>query len=103
MTAEGITHVFVNWSEILRYRLTYGYTDYIFPQRFSALEDQGILSSPTIMSMGDWASRSPQERDEILSWNGGPQLIEGAGWKNLLLYRVVTVSSDDSELAVTTR
>src|SRR4029077_15363394 len=33
---EGITHVYVNWLEILRYRApgSYGYTDFVTPERF---------------------------------------------------------------------
>src|SRR5690606_19676868 len=40
---QGITHVFVNWSEILRYRTTYGYTEYVSPQRFRDLVQKDVL------------------------------------------------------------
>src|SRR5690606_10578084 len=40
---RGITHVFVNWSEILRYRLTYGYTAFVTPERFEQLVREGVL------------------------------------------------------------
>ena len=43
LTNAGVTHVFVNWSEVLRYRETYGYTDYVAPHRFRELEDRGVL------------------------------------------------------------
>ena len=39
----GITHVFVNWQEIMRYRNTYGYTDFVTPARFAELQQRGIL------------------------------------------------------------
>ena len=42
--AEGITHVFVNWLELLRYRATYTYTDFVAPGRIHALVEQGILT-----------------------------------------------------------
>lgn len=42
---EGITHVYVNWYEILRYRSpgNYGYPDFVTPELFSELERLGIL------------------------------------------------------------
>ena len=42
----GVTHVLVNWSEVLRYRTTYGYSEYVHPARFAALQQAGILDSP---------------------------------------------------------
>jgi len=38
-----ITFVFVNWKEIDRYRRSYGFTDYIQPEVFDRLVEQGIL------------------------------------------------------------
>jgi hypothetical protein len=48
---EGITHVYVNWFEILRYRSpgNYGFSDFVSPELFAGLEHLGILgpaSSP---------------------------------------------------------
>ena len=43
LEANGITHVFVHWGEIARYRATYGYTDYVQPEVFQRLVDRGIL------------------------------------------------------------
>jgi 4-amino-4-deoxy-L-arabinose transferase-like glycosyltransferase len=42
---EGITHVYVNWLEILRYRSpgNYGYTNFVTPELFAELQRQGIL------------------------------------------------------------
>ncbi len=42
---HDITHVFVNWLEILRYREpgSYGYTDFAAPASFRALMDGGVL------------------------------------------------------------
>jgi hypothetical protein len=33
----------VNWNEILRYRTTYGFTDYVTPERLQSLVTMGIL------------------------------------------------------------
>lgn len=46
-TDRGVTHVYVNWSELLRYRTTYTYTDFVAPERFKALVEGGVLASPT--------------------------------------------------------
>ncbi len=45
LSDEGITHIYVNWSEILRYRDagSYGYSDFVTPQRFAELQQMGIL------------------------------------------------------------
>jgi hypothetical protein len=45
---HGVTHVFVNWSEILRYREpgSYGYTDFAHPDSLAALQAAGVLGPP---------------------------------------------------------
>jgi hypothetical protein len=42
----GVTHVLVNWLEILRYREpgSYGYTEFVTPERLQALVELGLLS-----------------------------------------------------------
>ena len=44
--SAGVTHVLVNWEELLRYRMTYGYSDFVTPQRFEWLREQGLLGNP---------------------------------------------------------
>ncbi len=41
---RGITHVYVNWGEIARYRRTYGFTDFVQPAVFDELASAGILA-----------------------------------------------------------
>ena len=85
-----ITHIFVNWSEVLRYRLTYGFTEYVTPSRFETLRQAGIIGDPQILSQGQWKSLSDQQRDEVLSWSAGETLVVGEeAWNNLLIYPVV--------------
>ncbi len=45
LAAAGITHIYVNWLEVLRYRSpgNYGYTDFVTPERFAELQHLGIL------------------------------------------------------------
>jgi hypothetical protein len=42
---RGITHVYVSWNEIARYRSpgNYGFTDYVQPERFDELVADGLL------------------------------------------------------------
>ncbi len=40
---RGFTHLFVCWEEILRYRNTYGYTDYVNPRLLTAYERAGVV------------------------------------------------------------
>ena len=40
----GVTHVYVHWGEVERYRNTYGFTEFIQPEVFDALVAQGILA-----------------------------------------------------------
>ena len=67
----GITHVLVNWSEMLRYREpgSYGYTDFAHPDRFEELQAAGILGSP--LPLPDDASFIPvdeSKRKQIANW-----------------------------------
>jgi hypothetical protein len=41
--SRHIAYVLVNWSEIARYRRTYGFTDFVQPEVFDRLVEQGIL------------------------------------------------------------
>ena len=72
---RGITHVFVNWSEVLRYRQTYGYTDYVSPERFRQLVAADVLSPVTLdpqQTLRLWESLDESTQEEIMTW--GPSL-----------------------------
>ncbi len=78
---EGITHVYVNWNWILRYRSpgNYGYTDFVTPERFAEVQRMGILG-PALQIAN--SSKPVEEIDstwlpELESW--GKLLITGAG------------------------
>lgn len=51
LKAEGVTHILVNWQEILRYRDTYGYTEFVTPQKFETLTKAGVISQPENLGM----------------------------------------------------
>ena len=40
-----ISHVYVDWSEIARYRQTYGYSEYVRPEVFQELVQTGVLEA----------------------------------------------------------
>lgn len=92
--AHGITHVCVNWSEVLRYRLpgSYGFTDFVHPRRFDDLVAAGILEpAPTPqVTYAEWESLSALEQSTVEAWApelrvSGPQ---GAMFRAVEVYRV---------------
>ena len=74
--SEGVTHVLVNWQELLRYRMTYGYSDFVTPQRFAWLQEQGLLGRPVEFPQGfpEFESlrthelRKQDEQREVEGW-----------------------------------
>lgn len=88
---EGITHVFVNWSEILRYRLpgSYGYSEFVQPKKFDELVKAKALLPPTVLIKRDWTAFSAAEHQEVLSWDDGAALVSGDEFSGILLYRLV--------------
>ncbi|QDV48794.1 ArnT family glycosyltransferase [Gimesia fumaroli] len=72
---EHIVYVYVNWAEILRYRLTYGFTSYVTPPRFEQLVKEGVLEPPLLnrYSYRKFDSFRTDEQKEILTW--APELI----------------------------
>jgi hypothetical protein len=45
---RGVTHVYVDWKEIRRYREpgNYGFTDFVTPDRFAEWVKNGVLERP---------------------------------------------------------
>ena len=78
---EGITHVYVNWNWILRYRSpgNYGYTDFVTPERFAELQRMGILGPalPIANSSMPVDQLDSTWLPELESW--GKSLISGTG------------------------
>ena len=94
---QGVKYVFVNWDEVLRYRTTYGYIDFVHPQRLIDLQQQGVLRAvqdPAGMWMGvPLEQMSDSKRAELESW--GPELIAGEGDRaRVPLYQLFEVVQD---------
>ena len=89
---HGITHVYVNWLELLRYRSTYTYTDFVTPKRFQDLQQKGVLGPAWRIphAYAEWEKVSQGYRDDVDKW--GPSLRrrfpEGNG---LVTYEVFPV------------
>lgn len=79
LQAEGITHILVNWQEILRYRMTYGMSEFLAPWRLRQLQRDRVLLPQTMIVGGSRSMESFQdhERADILQW--APELITGHG------------------------
>ena len=72
---QGVTHVLVNWGAILRYRLTYGYTEYVVPARFQQLVEEGVLQPRRVLLQQPWSKMSDSERAMVESWQGYKNLV----------------------------
>ncbi len=81
---EGVTLILVNWAEIIRYRMTYGYADFVAPRRFAELIQHGIVTpGPPLTHPRKLSSFHPHEQAEIRRW--GPELILQAGDETVVL------------------
>lgn len=94
LKARGITHIYVNWLEILRYRESYGYTEYVTPQRLKQLVLAEVLGKPKILGQNTWEELEATKRKLIEDWPGYEDLLvkrtlgEGHTWQPLRLYKV---------------
>ena len=92
---RGVTHLLVNWSEILRYRLTYGYTSYVQPALLQTLVDDGVLLGPTVLMGRAADGLSADERRELARWTGWQELLTDDFLQTIVLYRVADATPDD--------
>jgi len=90
---EGVTSILVNWGEIIRYRMTYGYTDFVAPSRFAELlQHRIVIEGPPLTHPRKLSSFRPHEQAEIRRW--GPELIlERAGEPVVLTSQLFFVTS----------
>lgn len=95
--AAGVTHVFVSWDEVLRYRLTYGYTDFVAPWRFEELVQRGVLEPVPLRpdrSLALWSDVAEDRQQEVLKW--GPSLrTEFEGYDVLKRYSLFRVLDEE--------
>jgi len=76
---HGITHIYVNWGEILRYRqpYSYGYSDFVHPQRLADLVTKGVLMPPLRLpqGLGQQIINEPESDAVTLARQWAPELI----------------------------
>jgi 4-amino-4-deoxy-L-arabinose transferase-like glycosyltransferase len=97
LKAEGITHVYVNWLEILRYRSpgNYGYTPFVTPERFADLQELGILGPAWSIPE---ATMDLERLDslwvpELEEW-GSELITRGSKGASFVTFQVFPVSGD---------
>lgn len=97
LNQHGVTHVLVNWQEILRYRTTYGYTDFVTPERFAELVRRGVLGPPDLPTLpgGQPAYRALEtlcasDRRELENW-GRDLITAHEGRPAFVMFQVFTV------------
>ena len=101
LAEHGITHVLVNWEEILRYRTTYRYADFVAPRRFDWLVEHGVLLPGQLLtgvgsfeSFGDSNQQENSQRQQILKW--GPELlVEHDGERYVILSQLYLVAGSE--------
>lgn len=92
----GVTHVFVNWNEILRYRTTYGYTDFVSPGRLRELTELGVLTPVPLFretSLRLWDGLDPSWQQQVSHW-GSELRQRHLGHDVLLQYQLFEVHPD---------
>ncbi len=90
--ARGITHIVVNWSEVLRYRTTYTYTDFVHPSRFQALVDAGVLVRDHRAQLKLLESLAPEKQTEVLRWAPALQQTGPQGQSAVVLFEAYRVA-----------
>lgn len=87
---RGVTHILVNWLEILRYRRTYGYAEFARPQVFQQLQAEQIIgdaiplrhpSGAGLLGYIPWDSLSPEDQAAVRAW--APSLERRRGNEHL--------------------
>lgn len=92
--SEGITHLLINWNEILRYRTTYGYSDFVSPQRLrelAALEEIVEVPLADAYNLRAWEALPDSWQQEIERW--GPELSvrTPGGMRTMRQYQVFEI------------
>ena len=100
LSAAGVTHVAVNWQELLRYRTTYGYTDFVTPGRFRTLVERGVLGEPVRLSQAGYEALPESQRDHLDRW--APELKsetrDGARYIAAQLFPVLPARSSQPDV-----
>ncbi|MFT4556517.1 MAG: ArnT family glycosyltransferase [Planctomycetales bacterium] len=75
LKSEGITHILVNWKEVLRYKTTYGTSEFLAPWRFEHLQKEGILHRQATSLSGARPMDSFSDSDRAVIEKWAPELV----------------------------
>ncbi|MBM4076821.1 MAG: hypothetical protein FJ267_14425 [Planctomycetes bacterium] len=92
---HNITHILVNWSEILRYREpgSYGYTNAAHPDQFARLQQLGILGPPLPLPDNISLSRLSDSRElQIREWKSDSLLVKSGKDPAFIAIQIFPVS-----------
>lgn len=89
---RGVTHVLVNWAEILRYRRpdSYGYAEYIQPSRLQRLVTTGVLEPARTLLSRPWSDMTEEDRAIVRSWDASESLIADDLFRSVQFFSVRT-------------
>ncbi|MEO1995511.1 MAG: hypothetical protein ABGZ17_09575, partial [Planctomycetaceae bacterium] len=103
LTSQRITHVYVNWADILRYRSTYGYTSFVTPRVFQVLVQRGLLTDFQTLAYLDYERLSDGERQQMDVW--GQDLLQESSSERAVvgaqLFKVSAVRTDQENSPAT--
>ncbi len=90
---HGITHLLVNWAEILRYREpgSYGYTDFAHPDRLQELQKAGLIGPALpLPDRVTFAPASPKKQQQVKDWAPGlgVSLADQPGYRSVQIFPV---------------
>jgi 4-amino-4-deoxy-L-arabinose transferase-like glycosyltransferase len=95
LRAEGITHIYVSWREILRYRSpgNYGYTDFVTPERFIELQRLGVLGPSWSIpaATAELEDLDAGRRSELEAW-GSSLITRGPEGVSYVTFQVFPVN-----------
>ena len=87
LQTNGIEYIAVNWEEILRYRMTYGFPEAIVPAHLQQLVDRGILGESEML----WGTKiddlSPDKLNDLKRW--APELIQTREGQTFVIFAQV--------------
>ncbi len=82
---QGVTHIMVEWSEILRYRATYGYNTAITPTVFDTLRTAGVIGPPQAIQHAPWFQLVDARRQQVTELGWEKQLVVSSEFGPLMI------------------
>jgi hypothetical protein len=81
LARHGVTRVFVNWLEVLRYRTTYGYSAFVTPEHVQQLVDDGILARIALPDgrVGQDVGTLQHQQNDLYNWGKALIIRDSSG------------------------